>query len=134
MSPIVDEAGVDPDELDEIVFECIGSRRGVWFYSAWSDAWHLPVGLAWVTRSGDWLGRIVSNVGHVYVLPAVRRKGIARRLLLRILTDSDLLVTPSGSEEGGKALLDSMGFVWDKLAGVWRLRNPVDPRTGVPVS
>lgn len=112
------------NELEGLVFEWSGSRRGVWFYVAWVDGWIWPAGIAFVECRGSHDGRTVYSIGHIYTHPSLRRRKIATRLMQRIAKDCDVITTPAGSDDGGKSLLESMGFVYDNVACCWTLHIP----------
>jgi GNAT superfamily N-acetyltransferase len=108
-------------DLGAITLSCLGCQRGVWFYAAFCERWQWPVGVAWATRAGCHDGRTVSQLGDIYVPAALRRHGVATRLVHRILEDCDVVVTASGSPTGGELLLKAMGFRWNQEAACWSL-------------
>lgn len=82
-----------------------------------------PVGFLTCQRYGVQDGKSAASISHLYVIPEWRRNGVAKRLLSELAAQTQILITGVGSEDGGKALIQSFGFTYDKLSGHWIYRE-----------
>ena len=89
----------------------------------------MPKGFVWgLLMNNNDGGKCVFQVFHSYVMPEVRRNGI--RTMLNKCSfenyEADVIVTSTGSKEGGSAFLEKSGYKRDEYTGevLWEYESP----------
>lgn len=95
---------------------------GITLYSCFNREFVGPLGLAWTVDYKVEGGTKMADLLWVYTLPPYRRRGIARLLLETISSRRDAVMTGTGTDEGGRALIESVGFRYLESASRWLLR------------
>jgi hypothetical protein len=81
-----------------------------------------PVGLVWGTQHGG-KRKLTFNTYYSFVLPGARRCGVRTRINQEILKTYDLIVTGSGTKQGGMAFIKAAGYRYNKELDVWSLQR-----------
>ena len=83
----------------------------------------MPVGLLWCHLFGPGRGDRLcrAELMMIFVPAYARRNGIARELLRSLFGVVRVVITQSGSAEGGEAWLRAVGFRRDRRLGCWTL-------------
>lgn len=93
-------------------------------YTCFSREHFTPIGIAWVHGSHDPIQKVnVADLLNIYVVKEVRRKGVAGLLIKEIFKIYETIFTTSGSKEGGKKFIKSIGFKYLKKYSVWAIRK-----------
>jgi hypothetical protein len=97
--------------------------RGMFLYTAFHEESFVPVGSLWVTGSttsskkfGD---RTVYEVLDCYVPHWARRNGIQSYLQDQLTDQGIILITGTGSREGGLSFMKAKGWKLIKETGHW---------------
>lgn len=94
-------------------------KAGVMQYSYWEDFLNSPVGIIWITFAYGQNKKKIALLLNVITTNFYRRKGVATKLLKHVLNEVDVIITGSGSAEGGEELLKNFGFKYDDTLNLW---------------
>lgn len=93
--------------------------NGITQYTCISKEFFVPFGFAWTVESGTQNNKKLAHLQYIYTLEFARRHGIAKLLLNKIFEINDIILTTSGSKDGGKALLTTCGFQFEPQTLQW---------------
>jgi len=86
-----------------------------------------PVGTVWVHLTSNTRKQIVCDVVDIYVPQNFRRLGIGTHVMKWLLDNYGILKTGTGTKDGGKALLKSMGWKQNRETTEWYLKGKPKP-------
>ncbi len=90
---------------------------GVDLFTFFAKEFSLPVGMVWGNGMGG-LSKSTFDIGHVYVLPVARKKGVASAILKNILESYDVLQSKEGTTLGA-AFMQKFGFKYNEELDYW---------------
>ena len=93
--------------------------NGVIQYTFWDFISAPPVGFIWIIITEGESGKRIALILNMYTASWARRKGICRKLIEEINSNCDIVVTASGSLEGGKDFLNNIGFLYHPGIDMW---------------
>ena len=88
-------------------------------FTYWDNLSDSPLGVCWIRF---YLGQNKEKVAillNIMTSRFHRRKGVATELLNEVLKETKVIVTPSGSDEGGKEFIKHFGFIHNDSLNVW---------------
>jgi hypothetical protein len=94
-------------------------QSGVLQYTYWDKRTDVPWGILWVRQYYGENKKRISLILDSMTSVLFRRRGVCRELYLAALADVDVLLTASGSEEGGREFLMNFGFIYNKDLDIW---------------
>jgi hypothetical protein len=94
-------------------------KGGIIQYTYWEDTSNSPLGILWVIFAKGQTGKRIAFLLNAMTAHWARRKGICTELHSAVNNDADLMISPSGSEEGGAEFLKKYGFVFNENLDMW---------------
>lgn len=94
-------------------------RNGITQYTYWEELIDVPLGILWVKIYTGNSGKQIAFLQNAMTAYYFRNKGICSVLHNAVLNDTDVLLTCSGSDEGGKEFLIKFGFKYNKDLDIW---------------
>jgi GNAT superfamily N-acetyltransferase len=101
------------------MIDCIALKNCITQYTYWNDLSDSPLGVCWIRFAVGEDGGKVALLLNIMTVSFYRRKGVASELLKEVSKEADVILTPQGSEEGGKELIKNFGFIYNADFNMW---------------
>jgi len=105
----------------EFYIDKIQLRNNVVQYTCWGELADSPLGILWVRFSVGESGKKIALLLNAMTIYYFKRKGVCSFLHKAVLNDADILLSASGSGEGGKEFLEKFGFIYNKDIDIWSI-------------
>jgi GNAT superfamily N-acetyltransferase len=99
--------------------DCIAIKNAISQYTYWSELSDSPLGVCWIRYAVGQNGEKVALLLNIMVAHFFRRQKVATELLNKVLEETKVIFTPSGSDEGGVEMLKKFGFILNEDMNVW---------------
>jgi hypothetical protein len=107
--------------MNRYYIDKIRLRNGVVQYICWNELLDYPVGILWVRLYQGEGNKRIAQLLNAMTITEERRKGVCTALHNAVLDEAEVLLSASGSNEGGKEFLKKYGFIHDNTLDIWVL-------------
>ena len=92
---------------------------GITQYTYWDDRFDVPLGIIWVRIYFGQSKKKIAICLNAMTAHYYKRKGVCTELFKALLNEADILLSASGSTDGGILFLKRFGFKYNKLLDIW---------------
>ncbi len=105
--------------MDNFYIDKFHLRNGIIQYTYWNNLSDAPFGILWVKMYSGEGNKKIALLLNVMTIYNYKRKGVCTALHTSVLNDADILLSATGSNEGGKEFLEKFGFKYNNEIGIW---------------
>lgn len=110
-------------DIKEVYVSWAPLGQSVLLYTAWIPTFAAPLAFVWGNPKSTTPNKHVFDVYGSYVLPWARRQGVRSKINEQILKHYGVIITGSGTKEGGMAFLKAAGYKLHKPTGLFFLQK-----------